>query len=77
VSTVTMMLEGLFVAMPGRAVSVRAEGDRIRIEVGMPAPLPTYVVTVLPGTWTAEQIADGARRFERDAMHGLAMAGVP
>lgn len=52
-------------------------GGRVTVEIAMPAPLPTYVVTVLPGTWTPEQIADGARRFEAEARHGLAMAGVP
>lgn len=71
------MLEGLTQAMPGRAVSVRADGERLRIEISMPAPLPTYVVRAIPGTWTPEQIADGARRWEEQASHGLAMAGVP
>lgn len=79
-------LMGLIVALteafPDRSVRVAEVTDRLsvhrlKVEIGMPFPLPTYVVQVLPNTWTAAQIADGARRFEVEAKHGLAMAGVP
>lgn len=72
-----LLLDALVPLLPGRAVTITKTGDRTKVEISMPAPLPTYVVQVLPSTWTAAQIAEGARRFEVEAMHGLAMAGVP
>lgn len=71
------MFHELTESFPTRHVRAALVGDRTKVEISMPAPLPTYVVQVLPGTWTAAQIAEGARRFEAEAKHGLAMAGVP